>query len=82
MQPRTMTVAELKRSLAKELRAWIKAQPLTQRELAPRLKLYQSQVSWLMTGKLDLVTLDTLLGAWFALGGRLTVEKLPRRETP
>lgn len=70
-----MTAAGLKRELARQLRRWIKAQHMPQRELAPRLRLHQSQISWVMTGKLKRVRLHSLLIAWFAIGGELILTR-------
>jgi predicted XRE-type DNA-binding protein len=60
--PHEAEVMLLRAQLAEALRAWMEREALTQAEVAKRLGIAQPRVSEIVRGKVELISLDYLVG--------------------
>ncbi len=60
--PHEATVMLLRAELAEALRVWMQREKLTQAQAAKRLRIGQPRVSEIARGKVDLLSLDYLVG--------------------
>ena len=60
--PHEAAVMLLRAELAEALRGWMEREHLTQAQAAKRLKIGQPRVSEIVRGKVDLLSLDYLVG--------------------
>ena len=60
--PHEAAVMLLRAELAEALRAWIESEDLTQAQVAKRLAISQPRVSEIVRGRVDLLSLDYLVG--------------------
>lgn len=60
--PHEAAVMLLRAELAEALRAWIEREKLTQAQAAKRLKIAQPRMSEIVRGKVELLSLDYLVG--------------------
>lgn len=60
--PHEAAVLLLRAELAEALRQWIESEDLTQAQAAKRLGIVQPRVSEIVRGKVDLMSLDYLVG--------------------
>ena len=60
--PHEAEVMLLRAQLAEALRAWMEREELTQAEVAKRLGIAQPRVSEIVRGKVELISLDYLVG--------------------
>lgn len=60
--PHEAAVMLLRAELAEALRAWIEREELTQAQAAKRLKIAQPRLSEIVRGKVELLSLDYLVG--------------------
>lgn len=60
--PHEAAVMLLRAELAEALRAWIESEDLTQAQVAKRLAISQPRVSEIVRGRVELLSLDYLVG--------------------
>jgi predicted XRE-type DNA-binding protein len=62
LPPHDAAVLLLRAQLAEALRAWMERESLTQAEAAKRLGIVQPRISDIVRGKVELLSLDCLVG--------------------
>lgn len=62
LPPHEAAVMLLRAELAEALRVWIEREKLTQAQAAKRLKIAQPRMSEIVRGKVELLSLDYLVG--------------------
>ncbi len=73
-------VVELRVAIIKAIRAYRESQQLTQKQLAVKMKSSQSRVAKIEAGAAG-ISLDMLLRALVAVGGRVNIEIVPPSST-
>ena len=71
--PHEAAVLLLRAELAEGLRQWIKSENLTQAQAAKRLGIAQPRVSEIVRGKIELMSLDYLVGLCAKAGVKVEV---------
>ncbi len=74
-EPHEAAVMLLRAQLAEELRQWIERKKLTQARAAKRLGITQPRVSEIVRGKVDLLSLDYLVGLCNKVGISVGIQR-------